>query len=76
MSYAGKEAELADSKVSFYWFQVRFLHYKFIFDLMLFDLVHGNPKHSVDAFAVEYLESCDLETGEIPGVTSPARGGC
>ena len=71
MSYAGKEAELADSKVSFYWFQVRFFHYKFIFDLMLFDLVHGDSEHFADAFAVEYLESRELETGKSPGVASP-----
>ena len=47
---------------------IRFCHYKFIFDLMLFDLVHGD---SVDAFAVEYFELLDLETGESPGVTFP-----
>jgi hypothetical protein len=35
---------------------------------MLFDLVHGD---SVDAFAVEYFELLDLETGESPGVTFP-----
>ena len=38
---------------------------------MLFDLVHGNPEHSADAFVVEYLESHNLETGESTGVTSP-----
>jgi hypothetical protein len=68
---AGEKAELADSKVSFYWFQIQFLHYKFIFDLMLFDLVHGYSEHFADAFAVEYLESRELETGKSPGVASP-----
>ena len=38
---------------------------------MLFDLVHGDSNHSVDAFAVEYLKLLDLETGESPGVTYP-----
>ena len=38
---------------------------------MLFDLVHGYSKHFADAFAVENLQSRDLETGKSPGVTSP-----
>ena len=71
MGYAGEKAELADSEVCFYWFQIQFLHNSFIFDLMLFDLVHGDSEHSADAFAVEHLELLDLEIGESPGVTSP-----
>ena len=67
MSDAGKKAELADAKVRFYWLQIRFFHYKFIFDLMLFNLVHGDSEHFADAFAVEYLESRELETGKGPG---------
>ena len=38
---------------------------------MLFDLVHGYSEHFADAFAVEYLESRELETGKSPGVTFP-----
>jgi len=71
VSDAGKKAELADAKVRFYWLQIRFFHYKFIFDLMLFNLVHGDSEHFADAFAVEYLESRKLETGKSPGVASP-----
>ena len=33
--------------------------------------MHGYSKHFADAYAVEYLEFCDPETGKSPGVAPP-----
>jgi hypothetical protein len=63
MGDAGKEAELADTNVSFGWFQLGFCKNIFIFYLIFFHMMHCDSDHSSYTVAVEYLYFVELELG-------------